>query len=64
MSSLLNGGRVAVYEQLTRVFDVCRAVSPSALGLVPQLWVGMVRMAALVAAAPERATTADSCDCI
>ena len=35
---MLNGGRVAVYKTLTRVFDVARVVSPDSLGLVPQLW--------------------------
>lgn len=38
LAELLNGGRVAVYETLTRVFEVCKIISPDAVGLVPQLW--------------------------
>lgn len=37
-AELLNGGRVAVYQTLTRVFEIARIISPHAIGLVPQLW--------------------------
>jgi len=36
--SVLSGGRVAVYKTLTRVFELAKHISPSSIGLVPQLW--------------------------
>ena len=38
MGSLLNGGRMCVYKDLVRVFDVSSQVGPSSLGLVPQMF--------------------------
>ena len=36
--TLVTGGRLVVYPELVRVFDVAREIGPSTLGLVPQLW--------------------------
>ena len=38
LSTLLNGGRVVVYEDLLAVFSVAQTVGPTSLSLVPQLW--------------------------
>ena len=35
---LVTGGRLPVYPELVRVFDVAAEVGPTAMGLVPQLW--------------------------
>lgn len=40
---MLNGGRVAVYSTLTRVFEVARIISPDSIGLVPQLWAALYK---------------------
>ena len=34
----MTGGRLAIYRDLVRVFDVASEIAPSTLGLVPQLW--------------------------
>ncbi len=36
--ALMTGGRLVVYPELVRVFDVAAEVAPTSLGLVPQLW--------------------------
>jgi len=38
MAYLMNGGRVAVFADLTETFDVCEQIGPSSLGMVPQKW--------------------------
>lgn len=38
LAHVVNGGRVAVYADLARVFEVARAVEPTSLSLVPELW--------------------------
>ena len=38
MGTLLNGGRMSIYKDLVRVFDVCAMVGPTSLGMVPQMF--------------------------
>eukprot|EP00939_MAST-03C_sp_MAST-3C-sp1_P000951 g951.t1 len=38
LGMLLNGSRYAVYENLSRTFDVAKAISPSSMSCVPQVW--------------------------
>eukprot|EP00927_Polykrikos_kofoidii_P044171 TRINITY_DN38212_c0_g1_i1.p1 TRINITY_DN38212_c0_g1~~TRINITY_DN38212_c0_g1_i1.p1 ORF type:complete len:1372 (-),score=235.80 TRINITY_DN38212_c0_g1_i1:163-3702(-) len=38
MATLVNGGRVAIYPDLLRIFEVAKTVEPTALALVPELW--------------------------
>ena len=38
LSVLLRGGRLAVFENLARVFAVAKEIGPSSESLVPQLW--------------------------
>jgi len=38
LGCLLNGSRLAIFEPLSRVFDVCKIVSPDTMSCVPQVW--------------------------
>ena len=38
IAALLNGSRFCIYDPLSRVFDVCKIVSPDQMSCVPQVW--------------------------